>query len=379
MEKKPFILDPEKLEFHSSCAEGLHSFLTDEVKSYKLEILSSNRGGVHFRGRLNQLQRFFLETRFSSRISFVFNRLKAMDAEDLYYGALKLPWEHIITGGKTFKIDSFTKDNLAHSRYALYKLKDAIRDRFRNKLDTEVDVEKDDPDILILLRSSVDNVTIQISLTPHALNKRGYRLDSLDAPIRENVAQGLLAFSGWQPGELLIDPMCGSGTILIEAALLLKTNLNINAKALEKSYIFNQLFSSYKPKQTEYVSRKKIFGFDINTNAIKIAKENAIKAGVEDLIQFQEADFKMLNKSFIDDIGYIVTNPPYGVRIGTLEEIKDLYKAIGKNLKNHFSGYNFTVICGDKSLLGYFQLKADKELSITIAKLKGKFVHYKIK
>lgn len=269
------IFNPEELEYHASCAEGLHEFLESEIRNAGLKITSANRGGVFFRGKKTSIQLFLLTTRFSSRVSFSISQLKVIDAEDLYEQAVRLPWEQIIAKGLSFKIDSNTKDNLKDSRYALYKFKDAIKDRLREKREEEIEVDRDEPDIVFHIRSNRDFVNIEISVSSQPFNKRGYRLEFLDAPIRENMAQALIHFSGWTKDDVLIDPMCGSGTILIEAALLLKKKY-INENLLNESAVYKMLFEKYvSPAQELNSGEPKLFGYDINPKAIQIARDNA--------------------------------------------------------------------------------------------------------
>ncbi|MBK8394265.1 MAG: N-6 DNA methylase [Leptospiraceae bacterium] len=373
------IFNPEVLEYHASCAEGLHEFLVEEVTNAGLKITSSNRGGVFFRGKNANIQKFLLSTRFSSRVSFSISQLEVEDAEDLYDQAVRLPWEEIIADGMTFKIDSNTKDNLNDSRYALYKLKDAIKDRLREKREEAPNIDRDDPDIILHLRSNRNFVNLELSLSSQPFNKRGYRLEFLDAPLRENMAQALVHFSGWKRDEVLIDPMCGSGTILIEAALLIKKKY-INENLLNQSAVYKMLYDVYvTPNEVSTTQEIKIFGYDINPKAIQIAKDNAKRAGVEKLIQFAKGDVLDLPNSQNWKSGHIVMNPPYGERLGTKEEMKLLYGKISSRLKQEFSGFRFTVISGDKSLLGFFKLKEDKSMNVAIAKMKGKFVSYDLK
>ena len=378
IKKTFFQFDLENLEFHASCSEGLSSFLIEEAQDFSLKVLSSNRGGIFFQGKKENLLRFFLSTRFSSRISFTLYRMKVESADDLYKKAILLPWEKILPPEISMKIESFTKDNLSHSKYALYRLKDAIKDKIRKQQKREILIDTENPNLLFLLRSFQDEVIIQISLTSKSLHKRGYRIQSLEAPIRESLAQALLYFSDWNLDTLLIDPMCGSGTIAIEAALLLRTQGNVNYELLKQSFVFRNLFPNYKIDFKNSLITPKIYGFDIDPKAIELAKLNAERAGVLNLIHFEQKDFLSLSANQFSSQGTIVTNPPYGVRISNKEEIKSLYTKIGENLKKNFTGYSFNVICGDKSLLGYFRLKAEKEKSISIARLKGKFVQYKI-
>ncbi|MCE9500507.1 MAG: N-6 DNA methylase [Leptospira sp.] len=368
------------LEFHASCAEGLQEFLSREIKSYGLKILSENRGGVFFEGKAESVEQFILNSRFSSKISYNLFRFKADSPEDLYDSAYQLPWEKIIPENKTFKIESSTKDSLDNSRYALYKLKDSIRDRFRDKFNLETEVAKDNPDILLLLKSNRNQVSIQMCLSTYSVSKRGYRTVSTEAPLKENLAQTLIDFSGWDRSKPLIDPMCGSGTILIEAALLLKKYSPLNAFVFRDSFAYISLFGEVKTNKEKIDSSSIIlFGYDIDPHAIEAAKENAANAGVDKIIRFEKKDVKDLTNENNLKEGFIVTNPPYGKRLGSVEESKKLYTEIANVIRKNFSGFNFSVICGDKSLLGYFRLKEEKSLNLTIAGFKAKIVNYKIR
>jgi putative N6-adenine-specific DNA methylase len=320
-----------------------------------------------------------LTTRFSSRVSFSISQLTVIDAEDLYDQAVRLPWEEIIAPGLSFKIDSNTKDSLKDSRYALYKLKDAIKDRLREKRGEEIEIDRDEPDIVLHLRSNRDFVNIELSLSSQPLNKRGYRMEFLDAPIRENMAQALIHFSGWTKDEILIDPMCGSGTILIEAALLLKRKY-INENLMNQSAVYRMLYDVYvSPTQELKSGECRLFGYDINPKAVQIARDNAQRAGVDKLIQFEKSDVLNISNTGNWKSGHIVMNPPYGERLGAKEDLKILYGKISSKFKQEFSGFRFTVISGDKSLLGFFKLKEDKGMNVAIAKMKGKFVSYDLK
>jgi 23S rRNA G2445 N2-methylase RlmL len=367
--------NPEELEFHASCGEGLIDFLLEELKQYNLKVQSSNRGGVFFIGNKNQLQNFILNTRFSSRIGFSISKMNVESPDELYKKASQLPWEKILPYKASFKIDSFTKDSLNHSRYALYKLKDAIRDRLREKNREDVTIERDLPDIVFLLRSNQNFVNIQISITNDSLFKRGYRLESVEAPLKETLAQALLYFSNWDNESIIIDPMCGSGTILIEAAMLL-SNKYLNYSLLSKSKVYPMLFREIEPKYSNDSENILLYGYDKNPKAIEIAKTNAKRAGVANKIEFKEQDISKLKK--FTNTGYIITNPPYGQRMGDEEEVKILYKEFGEVLKREFSNYKVTLICGNKSLLGQLKLKEENSLNISVAKLKAKIVNYKI-
>lgn len=193
------------------------------------------------------------------------------------------------------------------------------------------------------------------------------------------MAQALIHFSGWTKDDVLIDPMCGSGTILIEAALQLKKKY-INENLLNESAVYKMLFEKYvSPAQELNSGEPKLFGYDINPKAIQIARDNAKRAGVDKLIQFEKSDILNLSNYGKWKSGHIVMNPPYGERLGTKEDLKILYGKISSLLKKDFPGFRFTVISGDKSLLGFFKLKEDKGMNVAIAKMKGKFVSYELK
>ncbi len=373
---KENILDPEKLEYHASVAEGLHEFLEREIESYSLKVIAKNRGGVFFCGKKQNLKNFLLNTRFSSKVSFEIASFKSFHPDDLYEKSILIPWEKFFLDSSSFKIESLTKDSLSHSRFALYRLKDAIMDRHRKKIGETPDIEKDNPDILILLRSHQDIVSISLSITPASITKRGYRVKGGLAPLRENLAQAVLEFSGWDKNAVIIDPMCGSGTILIEAALLLQKNpLNINQ--MNSSTIFRRLFGEEKKVISANPEQVVLFGYDKDPAVIQIAQENAKNAGVENWIIFEKKNFSELENSFSS--GHIITNPPYGERLEDKDSAKILYGKISELIKSKFKGFYFTVIAGDKSLLGFFRLKEDKSMNLTIANWKAKIVNYQIK
>jgi len=220
------------------------------------------------------------------------------------------------------------------------------------------------------------------------MNKRGYRLDTGEAPIRETLAQALLEISEYDFQSPLLDPMCGSGTILIEAALYIRQKGFLNLSNLRSSFVFCEMFRAEIEKIGDGESEKNardsrnrekfLIGYDSNKNTLEKAKKNIKRAGVEDLIQLECRDFFEIENPFPGKRFSLVTNPPYGERMGELDELREFYFLMGKKLKNSFSGARFTLICGEKSLLGHLRLKADREKSITISNLKGKIASYEI-
>jgi 23S rRNA G2445 N2-methylase RlmL len=379
------------LEFHAICGEGLVDLLKSEMEPSHLEILSENRGGVFFRGNPNHLFEFFLKTEVSSRIGFTIASFSITEPDEFYKAVKKLPWENILNARTKFSIESRTKDCLPDSRFAQYRCKDAILDRFRDLELPMPDVGKENSDIAILLRSFLNQVRIELLLDPSSLTKRGYRESKGDANLRENIAAGLLKFSGWKENQILIDPFCGNGTILIEAALQIQTGGYRNAERLDRSYIFRKLF----PKETYPLTPRnpgpglgtealssKLFGFDQSAEAIERAIQDAKKAGVSKMIQWIQGDLSTVSADQFrkdeKEVIHFVTDPPFGKRLGTREEAAKIYSDLGKILKSDFRNSELTLITGDPSLLGYLKLKKSQEMGIRNSSIKAKMVNYSI-
>ncbi|WP_108928384.1 THUMP domain-containing protein [Leptospira johnsonii] len=370
---------PEALTYHASCGDGLAFLLKEEVKDAGLEILSDNRGGVFFQGPSKKVRDFCLSSGISSGISFELSSWSDIHGpDDLYEVAAMFPFEKLLSPKTKFRIDAATKDNLQDSRYATYRLKDAIFDRFRAQGLELPEADREEPEVLFYLRSRMNQVKLFVALHAQPLQRRGHGREGGEAPLRETLAQALLRFSGWKPGEALYDPFCGSGTLLIEAALRMRNGGWVNYKSLSRSSIFTRLFGPCKAKE-EWASKEiLLFGSDISEDAIDLAKKNAKEAGVADLIRWKVASAEELDPEFGFKEGKIVTNPPYGVRLGDKESVSELYASWGDALKKNFSGSYVAMVAGDPSLLGFLKLKSDKEQSVTIAKLKGKLVAYRI-
>ncbi|RHX93812.1 RNA methyltransferase [Leptospira yasudae] len=368
---------PDSFEYHASCPDGLSGLLREEVLEAGLKIVAENRGGVFFQGSSKALKDFILSTGIASGISVSLKFWRVEDPDDLYNQALEFPFERIFGSEHSIRIDSTTKDALKDSRYATYRLKDAIFDRFRSKGKEPPKISREEPDFLLYLRSHSEHAKLSLGLNTRPLQQRGHGRIGGEAPVREILASALVRYSGWDAKSPLYDPFCGSGTVVIEAALKLLYGGYTNYRSLDSSLPFQKLFGEPNRKENEKNSSvAKIFASDLDEKALNLAKLNAKNAGVDHLITFFESDATTSENEHKISGGYIVTNPPYGVRLGTKEEAKEIYTAWGKRLKDHFAGNVLAIVCGDTSLLGFLKLKKDKEQSLTIGKLKGKLVAY---
>ncbi|EQA37685.1 RNA methylase, PF01170 family [Leptospira inadai serovar Lyme str. 10] len=368
------------MTFHASCGDGLSFLLKEEVEEAGLEVLSENRGGVFFKGPAKKVRDFCLSSGIASGISFELSSWgDIQEPDDLYEVAAMYPFEKLLSPGTRFRIDASTKDTLPDSRYATYRLKDAIFDRFRAKGLDLPEADRDEPEVLFYLRSRMDQAKLFLALHAQPLQRRGHERQGGEAPIRETLAQALLRFSGWKVDEPLYDPFCGSGTLLIEAALRVRNGGWVNYRSLSRSSIFSRLFGSFKPSERPSKEAGPIlFGSDVSDDAIELAKENAKEAGVSDLIRWDVFPAQSPPEDFPFKNGKIITNPPYGVRIGDKETVAELYAEWGTTLKEKFKETDVALVAGDPSLLGNLKLKASREQSVTIAKLKGKLVAYRI-
>jgi putative N6-adenine-specific DNA methylase len=288
--------------------------------------------------------------------------------EDLYKGGSKIEWDRFMDTDDTFSIvPVINSPHFGHTGYAGLIIKDAIADYFRNKTGRRPSVDTTNPRVLINLHISNDNVTISLDSSSVPLYKRGYRQEQTVAPLNEVLAAGILLLSGWNVSSTLTDPMCGSGTIPIEAGLIAS---KIPPGKFRQFFGFQKwkdfdedLFEKIKIECNSQIglSPVKIFGSDISEETLKFAKANVARAGLSDVITLEKSDFKDLKS--IDEHGYLFLNPPYGQRIKP-EEIDMLYGMIGTTLKHNFPGTTAWLITSNKESLKHIGLKPKEKYTL---------------
>lgn len=286
-------------------------------------------------------------------------RIKSKD--DLYRACLKIKWEEIMDEKSTFSIVPVVNSPLfTHTGYAGLVVKDAVADYFRNRNGKRPSVNQNDPDLLVNLHISNDRVTVSIDSSVVPLFKRGYRLEQTAAPLNESLAAGILLISGWNAKSILLDPMCGSGTIPVEAGLIA---CRIPPGKFRRSFGFQRwkdydevLFSKVKEKAEGRIigSPVDIYASDISPEAVKLAEANISRAGLADVIRVKVSDFKELK--CIDNQGVVVMNPPYGLRLNP-DELDSIYGMIGSTLKHSFSGNTAWLITSNRESLKKVGLK----------------------
>ena len=326
------------MQLIASCAFGLEKLLRDELKSLGLWIIETEDGRITFEGTEDGLIKANLSTRLADRIQIKIGEFTANTFDELFNQVSALPWEEYIGVDSKFPVDATSTKSVLHSEPAIQSIvKKAVVTRLQNCLNTDLLTEESEAAYQIHAKSNKDRFILSIDSSGDSLHKRGYRLQASIAPIKETLAACMIKLSNWDPAKMLIDPFCGSGTIAIEAAMMAR---NI-APGVSRSFAFQKwpLIAEEKIEKIklELVRAElkrtknppKIFAFDIDKDMIEIAKENAKRAGVLDMISFRCVDFNNLDfNNFIN--ATFITNPPYGERISEAEAVTKMYKAFGQ-------------------------------------------------
>ncbi len=343
----------EEFELVAKTFQGLEDVLAEELRGIGAKNVEPGRRMVSFEGDLEILYKANLCCRTALRILKPIYKFIANDPESLYEMVKEYEWNEVLTLDKSFAIDvTAYSDEFTHSRYVTYRVKDAIVDYFKDRFGPESrpKVRLQGADVMINVHISGERVTISLDSSGESLHKRGYRVEQTEAPINEVLAAGIILKSGWKGECPLVDPMCGSGTFLIEAALI---GANINPGIFRKGFAFEQwkdfdadLFDRlYNDDSEERELAHKIYGADISPRAISIAEANIKSAGVSKYIDLQIKPLSQWTEAphALDGGGVLVTNPPYGERI-RVEDMDGLYELLGKKLKFVFTGYHAWII-----------------------------------
>lgn len=340
----------DRFEMVAKTFQGLEEVLAEELRALGAENVEPGRRMVSFEGTLETLYRANLQCRTALRILKPFYSFRAKDADTLYDHVKEYDWSQLLDTDKTFAIDTVTNsDEFKHSRFVTYRVKDGIVDWFKDRFgeDKRPGVRLQDADVMINVHINGTAVTLSLDSSGESLHKRGYRVAQTEAPINEVLAAGIILRSGWRGDCPLVDPMCGSGTFLIEAALIAA---NINPGIYRKGFAFErwadfdaELFESiYNDDSNEREVRFKIYGADISPRAVEIAQKNIKSAGVGKYIELERRALSAWTEA-PQPAGVLVTNPPYGERISA-PDMDALYKTIGSQLKHVFTGYHAWII-----------------------------------
>ncbi len=375
-----------KSTIQATCEKGLAPWLETELKQKKFKILKTHKTGVELEGNLRDCIELNLNSRIAYNILYLLKKFKAATADDLYKEARALPWQGIIPNDSYFSITSnINTDSINDTRFPSLKLKDAIVDKIKAETGSRPDSGKDRHRIVITLNWYKENVWIYINTSGRKLSDRGYRKNPHTAPLRETLAAAIISASGYTGTEPFINPMCGSGTLAIEAALLAKgayPQLHRDNFCFRHLHGYQEEFYT-QARDTALNTRRnpdvfpQIIASDHDPNAIRAAQLNARTAGVEDMIEFVECDFSA-TRIPAEKSGIIILNPEYGERLGDIETLKGEYKRIGDWLKQSCSGNTGFVFTGNLDLGKLIGLHASRRFEFFNGNIDCRLLKYEL-
>ena len=364
--------------------KGLEEVLAGELTSLGANDIKIGRRAVSFSGDKSLLYRANLWLRTASRVLVPIATFRANDADAVYEEVKKIDWEQYMDLATTFSIDATVySETFKHSRYVTYKVKDAIADRFNEKYGKRPSVRITDPDLYINVHIAEQQVTVSLDSSGDSLHKRGWRVANTEAPINEALAAGLLLLAGWKGQSDLYDPMCGSGTILIEAALIA---LNIPPGIFRKHFAFENwkdfnkdLFEAVSEDDSdEQEFRHHIYGSDAGFYAVQAALKNIRSAGVQKYVDVRQIRMEEIKHEQGTKDSLVLINPPYGERLGQDKNIMDLYANIGKALKFQFTGATAWIISGNEDALKCIGLKPSEKIHLLNGEIECMFNKYEL-
>ncbi len=348
---------------------GLESVLADELRNLGAEGITPVNRAVEFEGGIDVMYKANLHLRTAIRVLQPIYNFEANNDKELYDEVQKFDWSTVMGLEQTLAIDPVVfSDIFTHSQYVALKTKDAIVDQFREKTGKRPSVNIEAPDVRLVIHMSKNKATISLDSSGDSLHKRGYRVQGHKAPLNEVLAAGMVLLSGWNPKMTLIDPMCGSGTILMEAVMFAKNyppGLNRNNFGFMTWNNFDkELWDKIVEEAKEKIEhpRLHIYGSDMAMKAIDIARESALMFRFNRDINFKVTSFEKLELE--RPKGMIIMNPPYGERLMKDKDIVDFYRMIGNQLKQTFAGYDAWILSSNKEALKNVGLKPLEKLSL---------------
>jgi len=353
--------------FFAPCPRGLESALAVELGTLDAAFVVPADGGVAFSGPLELAYRANLESRLASRILWQVAHGAYRDEDALYRLAHGIDWSRHFRADRTLRADvAATRSPLTSLEFATLRIKDAVCDHFRARTGKRPSVDKQRPDVRVHAYLTEREATLYLDTSGEPLFKRGWRRDTDAAPLRENLAAGLLALTGWMPETPLLDPMCGSGTLAIEAALIASGR----APGLARTFGFQKLAWYDGPTWQRIRQRARdrvrpappaptIYASDHDPRAIAQCRTNAAHAGIADWIAVEEGD--VLSRAAPAPAGLLLANPPYGVRLDDDARLAAFYPQLGDALKQHFAGWTAYLFTGDLRLARLIGLKPSRK------------------
>ena len=365
----------EPFLFFATAAKGTEPAIRDELRELGFRGVRADRGGVHFRGALSEGFRACLWSRSAVRVLLLLAEIEAPDGDALYEGVRDIDWSLVLDDERTLAVRAFAKESaLSHTQFIAQKTKDAVVDQLRDRSGVRPDVDRDDPDVLLFVHVSHDRASVYLDMSGEALHRRGYRQSSVEAPLKESLAAAILRLSGWDRERPLVDPMCGSGTLVIEAAMWARgiaPGLSRERFGFERWRSFGEdeqrivrrlreearsrAASGLRPPAAAARASKTgpaIWGFDVDRTAVDAARANARAAGLDLRIDQRSVDAL---EPFATP-GHVIVNPPYGER---LPADAPLYASMAAAFRR-MAGHRVAVLAGSPAAERALPRRPDK-------------------
>jgi putative N6-adenine-specific DNA methylase len=365
--------------FFSSCPRGLEPLLAGELAALGITA-TAVAGGVAFAGSWEDCYRANLWSRIASRILWRVAEFDYKNEQDLYAAVLALDWPRYFRVERTLRVNvTAQKSPLKSLEFATLRIKDAVCDRFRDALGKRPSVDRTSPDVRVHAFLEASRATLYLDTSGEPLFKRGWRAGAAEAPLRENLAAGIVMLTGWKPEQTLLDPMCGGATLLVEAAAMARGR----APGAKRDFGFERL-AACDAAAWEKVKREahgteqapELHGSDTDPKALNAARRNLAEAGVERWVKLERAD--VLERAAPAPAGVMIMNPPYGERMGSPEELARFYPRLGDALKQRFAGWRCYIFTADLRLPKLIRLTPSRRIPLWNGALECRLYEFEI-
>jgi putative N6-adenine-specific DNA methylase len=367
----------------ASCPRGLEPLLAEELKSFGAGSLALTAGGVGFSGGWETCYRANLWSRIASRVLWRVGAFEYASEDDIYAAARSVNWFDLFDVNRTLRVYvTAQKSPVKSLEFVTLRVKDAVCDRFRDDVGRRPDVDRAEPDVRVHVFLEEKRGVLYLDTSGEGLFKRGWRMQTVEAPLRENLAAGIIMLTGWKFEQPLLDPMCGGATLLVEAAAMARGR----APGMKRAFGFEKLDSFnavlWKQLRDEAAQPAKrapklmLFGSDANAAALTAARRNLGAAGVERWVTLEASD--VLSRKAPAESGVMIANPPYGERIGESEALARFYPKLGDALKKNFAGWNCFFFTADRRMEKLIRLQTSRRTPLYNGALECRLFEFRI-
>ena len=368
-------------EFYLTCPRGLENILHDEIKLLINQKINVDKGGIYFNGNLEDMYRINYHTRIGMNLHYKLFEGYVSNYNDVYKSIYNLKWNNILTYNDTFAIRTKLNSTIIQNQnFCTMRIKDAIVDKIRKNTNKRPSIDKRNPDFYIFIYIKNKKIKVFLNSSGWPLFMRGYRSKIHKAALNESLAAGILDLTNWNKNLSLYDPMCGSGTFLIEAAM---KAFNIPPRILRDFYAFKK-WKNFDTKLWDKIvtegknkikySEINIYGSDLIQQNINLSEDSIRKLSLDKYINLSVNNFNKIKPN--ENKGIVIINPPYGYRIGDIDKLKILYKNIGDHFKTRFNGFDAYIFTGNLELIKHIGLRTKKRIILKNGTIDCGLVYY---